>query len=390
MIKEFLSLRLAPLGVLVVLAVALTSCGVEPFTGRPRVWIDVPRDGAEVNADTAVSVISHAYAREGVAEIMLSVNGEPYTREPPAAPGEPFTQITQQWFPAGPGAFVLQVRAYDTQGQMSNAATVRVTVLGEPPGLILTPGEVPTATHTPTGVPTDTPTSTGVPTDTPTSTGVPTDTPTSTPTGTATTLPRPTILRLSANPPSIERGQCARLTWEVAGNPTAIYLDGEGVGNAPDFRDKCPTSTTTYTLRAVGPGGEATATIQVEVRQPPQDTQGPNISGVQQSTGEVCTGGCCGPVPTSVDISARITDDSGVGDVRLYCTVRDSGGAVVQSEYHCGDLTQQGPRWAITYVPSSNLTNHTISYRIQAIDNSPGRNLSWSGTGSFKVGHRLC
>lgn len=385
MIKQFVSVRLTPLGVLAVLVVALSGCGVEAMTGLPRIWIDVPRDGAEVSADSAVNVISHAYAREGVAEIMLSVNGDPYTREPPAELGASFTQMTQQWFPPGPGRYTLQARAYDTQGQMSNAATVRITVVGEPPGLILTPGEVPTATYTPTGEPTATHTPTGEPTDTPTSTG----TPTSSPTGTATTPPRPTILRFSANPSSIERGQCARLSWEVAGYPTAIYLDGEGVGNAPDFRDKCPTSTTTYTLRAVGPGGEeATATVEVEVRQP-QDTQGPSISDVQQSTGEVCTGGCCGSVPTSVNIGARITDDSGVRRAGLYCTVRQ-GGSVVQSEYRCGDLSQQGGRWVITYVPPGNLINHTITYRIEAIDNSPARNVSWWGTGSVSVGHRLC
>jgi len=378
MVKDLLVPRLASFAVLAALVAALTSCGVEAMAGLPRIWIDVPRDGAEVSADGPVNVISHAYAREGVAEIMLSVDGDPYTREPPATPGGQFTQISQQWFPSGPGTFVLQVRAYDTQGQMSNAASVRVRVLGEPPTLMLTPAEVPTATRTPTGEPTDTPTSTGTPT----------HTPTSSPTGTATAPPRPTILRFSANPSSIERGQCARLSWEVAGYPTAIYLDGEGVGNAPDFRDKCPTSTTTYTLRAVGPGGEATATVQVEVRQP-QDTQGPSISDVQQSTGEVCTGGCCGSVPTYVNISAKITDDSGVRRAGLYCTVRQSG-SVVQSEYRCGDFSQQGGRWVITYVPPGNLINHTISYGIQAIDNSPVRNVSWWGTGSISVGHRLC
>ncbi len=63
MIKEFVSLRLALFGILVVLLVFLTSCGMEAMTSLPRVWIDVPRDGAEVSADAAVNVISHAYAR---------------------------------------------------------------------------------------------------------------------------------------------------------------------------------------------------------------------------------------------------------------------------------------------------------------------------------------
>jgi len=324
--KEFLSLRLARLGILVVLAVALTSCGVQAMTGLPRAWIDVPRDGAEVNADTAVSVISHAYAREGVAEIMLSVNGEPYTREPPAAPGEPFTQITQQWFPAGPGAFVLQVRAYDTQGQMSNAATVRITVVGEPPELILTPAEVPTATYTPTGVPTATYTPTGEPTDTPTSTGSPTHTPTrtgtrtDTPTFTPTSIPTAQV-NFGVERDSITSGECTVLHWD-ADYATAVYLDGEGVvGHGT--RQVCPASTTTYQLHVTAPSGDVDRYVTVTVT-PPPDTAPPSITKITASDDTIYSYSTCGP--TSVTIMAWINDPSGVSKVELnYRVVRSPG-----------------------------------------------------------------
>ena len=55
-----------------------TSHGIAsaPLTGKiscgqaesgPRAWIDSPREGGSVTVGSPVSVISHAYAREGVA-----------------------------------------------------------------------------------------------------------------------------------------------------------------------------------------------------------------------------------------------------------------------------------------------------------------------------------
>ena len=120
--KNLLLWRLVLCLTLIALVGGALSCAVQPGT-RPRAWIDVPKDGAQVSVNTPVTVTSHAYAREGVAEIMLSVNGEPYRREPPLQPGAPFTEITQQWLPGEPGEYVLQVRAYDTEGEVSNLGT---------------------------------------------------------------------------------------------------------------------------------------------------------------------------------------------------------------------------------------------------------------------------
>ena len=53
----------------------LLSCAEEVESG-PRAWIDSPRDQSSVPVGTSVSVISHAYAREGVSEVLLSVNDE--------------------------------------------------------------------------------------------------------------------------------------------------------------------------------------------------------------------------------------------------------------------------------------------------------------------------
>lgn len=101
----------------------------------------------------------------------------------------------------------------------------------------------------------------------PTATGVP---PTSTPT---TPPPPPTIVSIQANPSSITQGQCTTVSWAVEGVISAVYFDGEGVGDH-DSRQKCPTQSRTYDLRAVGPGGEDTADVTVTVTQPqPTPTQ---------------------------------------------------------------------------------------------------------------------
>lgn len=105
------------------------SCAGEVQTG-PRAWIDFPRDGAMVPVGAPVTVISHAYAREGVAEVLLSVNGEAYRRDPPAQPGT-FSKITQEWLPEGEGDYTLQVVTYDTTGAASNPAAISLRVAGE-------------------------------------------------------------------------------------------------------------------------------------------------------------------------------------------------------------------------------------------------------------------
>lgn len=69
--------------------------------------------------------MSHAYAREGGAEVMLSVNCNAYNLEYP----------------------VLEVTAHDTEGRAGSRDTVRVRVVG-----VATPRppEAPIATSTPT------------------------------------------------------------------------------------------------------------------------------------------------------------------------------------------------------------------------------------------------
>jgi hypothetical protein len=168
-----------------------------------RVWIDFPREGSVLPPGTAVSVISHAYAPEGVAEMLLLVDGVAYRRDPPVEPGAPFTRVEQEWFPEGEGVYTLQVVAYDTGGETGRPAIVTVRVAGEaepepaetslPTAAAATDEPLPTDTLRPTSTPA--PTSPAPPTATPTVVPLPTETPvpTAPPDTTAPAIPAPAV-----------------------------------------------------------------------------------------------------------------------------------------------------------------------------------------------------
>jgi hypothetical protein len=178
-------------------------------------------------------------------------------------------------------------------------------------------------------------------------------------------------------------GECVTFNWVVEGSPTEIYFDGGGV-TSPDSRKRCPGETTTYTLRAAGPGGEDTASLVVEVTQPPKDTEGPTIGGVSHSPQSAnCS------QQDEVQITARIDDPSGVASVQLYCAL---SGGVTQPKQYCGDFSRSGNKWEMIYDPNGlghcpvmTTPTITVKYWIRAIDDSPRGNESEWGPGTFSV-----
>jgi hypothetical protein len=267
----------------------ILSCGQEVQTG-PRAWIDYPRDKSSVPVGTPVSVISHGYARDGVAEVLLSVDGEAYRRDPPAQPGASFSEVTQEWLPQEEGIYTLQVVTYDANGETSNPAMISVRVVGEvaaaptdtppppppPDTTVAPPTDTPVLpTDTPVS-PTDTPI---LPTDTPilpTDTPVlPTDTPvipTDTPEPTDTPWP-PVQASIQADDTSLVQGECTTLRWDVE-YATAVYLNGGGVPGH-GTQQVCPTSTTTYDLHVEAPGGNVDRSVTINVSAPPDTTPPP-------------------------------------------------------------------------------------------------------------------
>lgn len=95
--------------------------------------------------------------------------------------------------------------------------------------------------------------------------------------------PKAVVANLSANPPSIDAGQSATLTWSTE-NATDVALDGNKV-DPSGSQTVSPTQTTTYHLTAKGAAGTQEATAQVAVT--PKAT----------------------PTPTPAPIANPVTDD---------------------------------------------------------------------------------
>jgi PBP1b-binding outer membrane lipoprotein LpoB len=80
----------------------------------------------------------------------------------------------------------------------------------------------------------------------------------------------PTIALFMTDPSRIEQGQTAELRWQVR-DATQIEIDqGIRVVATSGHRQIGPAESTTYTLAAKGPGGEASADASLSVTLPPQ------------------------------------------------------------------------------------------------------------------------
>jgi peptidoglycan-associated lipoprotein len=74
--------------------------------------------------------------------------------------------------------------------------------------------------------------------------------------------PRPTVT-LQASPTFIEEGQASQLSWSST-NATKVVLAGENV--APEGSKQVqPTQSTTYSITASGPGGDASTSVRITV-----------------------------------------------------------------------------------------------------------------------------
>jgi outer membrane protein OmpA-like peptidoglycan-associated protein len=80
--------------------------------------------------------------------------------------------------------------------------------------------------------------------------------------------PAPTV-SLSASPATIVQGQCATLAWTSANAASASIDQGVGKVDLSGLRQVCPTTTTPYTIAAVGEGGSRSASTTVSVTPPP-------------------------------------------------------------------------------------------------------------------------
>ena len=98
-------------------------------------------------------------------------------------------------------------------------------------------------------------------------------------------IPAARITSFTAEPRTIERGQSATLRWAVA-NATDMSIDQNlGAVTASGSRQVFPSQTTTYTLTAVGPTGQDSRSVTVEVATgpppPPPTPSGSKLSGTE-------------------------------------------------------------------------------------------------------------
>lgn len=80
--------------------------------------------------------------------------------------------------------------------------------------------------------------------------------------------PKPVISSFTASPASIERGQSSTLRWSVENATNITIQPGIGTAQASSSRQVYPSSSTTYTLTAKGPGGTNEAIASVSVTAP--------------------------------------------------------------------------------------------------------------------------
>lgn len=73
------------------------------------------------------------------------------------------------------------------------------------------------------------------------------------------------VVRFDASPSNIAAGQSSQLTWLVQGASSVTISNGVGSVAATGSTTVTPAATTTYTLTAVGPSGNVTATTTVTV-----------------------------------------------------------------------------------------------------------------------------
>jgi outer membrane protein OmpA-like peptidoglycan-associated protein len=76
--------------------------------------------------------------------------------------------------------------------------------------------------------------------------------------------PAPTI-SLSANPASVEHGQCATLTWSSTNASTVSIDQGVGQVDPSGSKEVCPLSSTQFTITAAGEHGSTQASTTVAV-----------------------------------------------------------------------------------------------------------------------------
>lgn len=207
----------------------------------PTIDITFPANGARVKIGQPFQVHAIGSDPRGIFSIAVSVDGQalnPVVASPPLTKFSAAIPITL----STKGVHTIAVQANSTTGTKSSPAVIRIVAV-QTLNDAASPGDPPTPTPqvavgpTPTRAP---------------------DQPPSPP------IPPNASVNFTANPMSVQPGQCSTLRWDASG-VREIYFEGVGV-TGHEQRQQCPSQTTTYTLRVVfqdGTTGDFPATVTV-------------------------------------------------------------------------------------------------------------------------------
>jgi hypothetical protein len=166
---------LTALTTLILISIAATGCGVagggSSQPTKPIASITAPANGSNFAVGQEVRVAFSSADVKGVAQVELSIDGEPIRVEVVNPPVNSFA-AAHTWMPQVVGSHVIEVRAFNVDGQASDLTQISVTVL-EGAAVAATP-TLPPMTPTPT-LTLFTPTPTVTPESLPQPTPVPTE-----------------------------------------------------------------------------------------------------------------------------------------------------------------------------------------------------------------------
>jgi OmpA-OmpF porin, OOP family len=89
-------------------------------------------------------------------------------------------------------------------------------------------------------------------------------------------LPAAPTVSISADPATIEQGQCSMLAWSTT-DASSASIEGIGSVDPSGSRQVCPGSTAQYTITAMGDGGTRTTSTTVTVNPPPAVKPEPKV-----------------------------------------------------------------------------------------------------------------
>ena len=189
-----------------------------PGTAKPRVTLESPTSGIELEIGQQVEIVCHVEDPKGVASVELAVDGVLYaTQESPNPEGQPQWKFVETWAAkVDPGMHTLTITAYNVDKVASDPVTISVTVEAgaapEATGEVTLPTSTPSPGTTPTVPPPGATETAPAPAPTQTTALPP---PTNTPAVPPQPLPDLIVTELYVDPPNPAYGASGQATFTI-------------------------------------------------------------------------------------------------------------------------------------------------------------------------------